>query len=234
MELYSTKEKSAQQISSTICLGDLNAKHPIWDCSAANSRRNELLDIIDDNRFSILNDGLTTHFSYSYNTKETLDISIASPDLGLCCKWTLLENLGSEHFPILNELKKRQLLPTSNNKHWNFMKVDWQSFAEAVDNGIKSIHLKDSVELNWCSFKEMILREAMKYIPRVEGRNIKIRASHIVHGCRRYTHRGTFIFNRDFRVNDLEAAIDDSCLNKSSGPDGTHGQMIDHLGLNGR
>ncbi|GFW72937.1 putative RNA-directed DNA polymerase from transposon BS [Trichonephila clavipes] len=54
------------------------------------------------------------------------------------------------------------------------------------------------------------------------------------HGCRSDTQRGTSIFNRDFRVNELETAIGDSCLNKSSGPDGIHSQMISHLGLSGR
>ncbi|GFT18142.1 hypothetical protein TNCV_183071 [Trichonephila clavipes] len=68
----------------------------------------------------------------------------------------------------------------------------------------------------------------------VEDRNIKIRTCHIVHGCRSDTQRGTSIFNRDFRVNELEAAIGDTCLNKSPGSDGIHGQIIDHLGLSGR
>ncbi|GFW82817.1 RNA-directed DNA polymerase from mobile element jockey [Trichonephila clavipes] len=144
----------------TICISDLNAKHPIWGCSTVNLRGNELLDIIDDKCFSILNDGTATHFSYSYNTKEALDISITSSDLGPSCKWTLLENLGSDHLPILIELKKRQLVPTSNNKQCIFKKADWQSFAEAVDYGIKSI--PDSVDFNWCSLKEMILRAAKK------------------------------------------------------------------------
>ncbi|GFY44582.1 putative RNA-directed DNA polymerase from transposon BS [Trichonephila inaurata madagascariensis] len=156
-----------------IWLGDLNAKQPIWGCSTANPRGNELLDIIDDKCFSILNDGMVTHFSYSYNKKEALDISIASSDLGPSCKWTLLENLGSDHLLILIELKKRQIVPTSNNKQWIFKKADWQSFTEAVDNGIKSIPLKDSVDLNWCSFKEMILRAAKKYIPRGKLKNRK-------------------------------------------------------------
>ncbi|PRD32400.1 UNVERIFIED_CONTAM: hypothetical protein NCL1_20601 [Trichonephila clavipes] len=52
----------------------------------------------------------------------------------------------------------------------------------------------------------------------VKNRNIKIRASRIVHGCRSDTHRGTYIFNRDFRVNELEAAIGDFFLNKAPGP----------------
>ncbi|GFY47004.1 RNA-directed DNA polymerase from mobile element jockey [Trichonephila inaurata madagascariensis] len=157
----------------TICLGDLNIKHPIWGCSTENSRGTELNDILDDKRFSILNDGTATHFSYSYNTKKALEISIASSDLGPSCKWTLLENLESDHLPIFIELKNRQLVPTSNNKQWIFKKADWQSFAEAVDNGIKSIPLKNIVDLNWCSFKEMILRAAKKYIPRGKLKNRK-------------------------------------------------------------
>ncbi|GFY32867.1 hypothetical protein TNCV_4024911 [Trichonephila clavipes] len=56
----------------------------------------------------------------------------------------------------------------------------------------------------------------------VEERNIKIRANRIVHGCRSNTHRETSIFNRNFRVNELEATIGDSCLYKSPGPDGIH------------
>ncbi|GFW02477.1 probable RNA-directed DNA polymerase from transposon BS [Trichonephila clavipes] len=68
----------------------------------------------------------------------------------------------------------------------------------------------------------------------VEDRNIKIRASRIVLGCRSNTHRGTSIFSRDFRMNELDAAFGDSCLNKSPGPDDIHGQRIDHLGLSAR
>ncbi|GFT81576.1 hypothetical protein TNCV_3674091 [Trichonephila clavipes] len=164
----------------TICLGDLNAKHPIWGCSIANLRGNELLDIIDNKCFSILNDGKAIHFSYSYNTKEALDNSIASCDHLPSCKLTRLENWGSDNFLILIDLKKRQLVPT------------------------------------------------------IDDRNIKVRASRIVNGCRSDSLRGNSIFSRDFSVNELETAIGDSCLNKSPGPDGIHGQMIDHLDLSGR
>ncbi|PRD26793.1 UNVERIFIED_CONTAM: hypothetical protein NCL1_37132 [Trichonephila clavipes] len=108
----------------TICLGDLNAKHPIWDCLTANLRGNELLDIIDGKCFSILNDGMAAHFSYT-------------------------------------------------------LKADWKSIAEAVDNGIKSIPLTDSVDLNWCSLKEMILRAAKKYIQRGKLKNRKLYLSSI-------------------------------------------------------
>ncbi|GFY54818.1 hypothetical protein TNIN_10901 [Trichonephila inaurata madagascariensis] len=56
----------------TICLVDLNGKHPIWGCSIANPRGNELLGIIDDKCFFILNDGTATHFSHSYIIRKKL------------------------------------------------------------------------------------------------------------------------------------------------------------------
>lgn len=347
----------------TICLGDLNAKHPIWGCSTANQRGNELLDMIDDRSFTILNDGSPTHFSYSYNTKEALDISIVSSDLGPGCGWTVLENLGSDHLPVLIELKKRQLVPTSKDKQWIFKKADWQLFTEIIDNEIRRKPLSDCVEMNWSSFRDIILTAARKSIPRGqlknkkpyitskspllqpllgerkrifetrdtgnnklarvelnkinakikrlyaqikrdkwndlcssldsrtsdgklwklvrnisneqpqeeqsntiqnevgelaendeeaanllglyyqnisrldftnENKNVKIRASNIVHGCRSHIQSETGIFSRDYRMSELEAAIRDTNLNKSPGPDGIHGQMIDKLSPIGR
>ncbi|GFX82142.1 hypothetical protein TNCV_2707721 [Trichonephila clavipes] len=46
--------------------------------------------------------------------------------------------------------------------------------------------------------------------------------------------KGYNIFSRDFRINEFEALIGDSCLNKSPGPDGIHCQMVDYIGLRGR
>lgn len=121
----------------TICLGDLNAKHPIWGCSSANPRGNDLLDMIDDKSFIILNDGTPTHFSYSYTTKEALDITFASPEMRPGCSWKVLENLGSDHLPVLIEFKKRQLVPICRDRQWIFKKADWRLFSETVDGEIR-------------------------------------------------------------------------------------------------
>ncbi|GFY32906.1 hypothetical protein TNCV_4025301 [Trichonephila clavipes] len=205
---------------STICLGDLNAKHPIWGCSTANPRGNELLKIIDDKCFSILNHGTATHFSYNYNTKEALDFSIASSDLGPSCEWTLLENLGSDHLPILFELKKEKT-SAQNNEQPQTEQCN-TTLSEYGNTAANDKQAADLLGLHYQKISRLNLSD--------EDRNIKIKTSCIVHGCR----RGTSIFSRDFRVNELEATIGDSCLNKSPGPDAIHGQMIDHLVLSGR
>ncbi|GFT17777.1 hypothetical protein TNCV_2588611 [Trichonephila clavipes] len=91
-------------LPSTICLGDLSPKHFMWGSSGINSRGVDSLNMVDDKGFVFLNDGSPTHYSHSYNSKEALDVTIVSPDLSPACNWKVLENIGSDHLPILFEL----------------------------------------------------------------------------------------------------------------------------------
>ncbi|GIY22810.1 RNA-directed DNA polymerase from mobile element jockey [Caerostris darwini] len=95
-------------IGSTICIGDLNAKHTVWGCSSDNKRGCDLLNLIDDKGFLFLNDVTPTHSSFSYNTREALDVSFVSPDNSPSCNWSVLDNIGSDHLPVLIEFNKRQ------------------------------------------------------------------------------------------------------------------------------
>ncbi|GFY46982.1 RNA-directed DNA polymerase from mobile element jockey [Trichonephila inaurata madagascariensis] len=65
----------------SIFIGDLNAKHTSWGCSVNNSRVFDLLNAADDRASHFLNDGSSTHHSFSYNTAEALDIAPASLDV---------------------------------------------------------------------------------------------------------------------------------------------------------
>ncbi|GFS87587.1 hypothetical protein NPIL_463021 [Nephila pilipes] len=83
----------------SICISDLNAKHPLWVSIGANLRDNELINMIDDQGFTILNDDTPSHYSYSYNSKEALDISFVSSELALSCAdgmfWKILDSRSS-------------------------------------------------------------------------------------------------------------------------------------------
>ncbi|GIY48681.1 RNA-directed DNA polymerase from mobile element jockey [Caerostris darwini] len=110
---------------STICVGDLNAKHTVWSCSNDNTRGCDLLNLIDDKGFLFLNDGTPTHSSFSYDTRETLDVSFVSPDIYPSCNWPVLDHIGSDHLPVLIEINKRQSVAYSNKKRWNFRRANW-------------------------------------------------------------------------------------------------------------
>ncbi|GFQ92920.1 RNA-directed DNA polymerase from mobile element jockey [Trichonephila clavata] len=90
----------------TIILGDLNAKHTIWGSSCNNDRGKDILKMMNDKEFMTLNDGIPTQTSLSYNTSEALDISIISADIFLRCTWSVLDHIGSDHFPILIKFSK--------------------------------------------------------------------------------------------------------------------------------
>ncbi|GFX48199.1 hypothetical protein TNCV_3931491 [Trichonephila clavipes] len=64
---------------------------------------------MDDSAHLALNDGFPTYSSHSYHTEEALDVSIVSSDIFPFCKWTVLQDIGSDHLPILVELKWKQL-----------------------------------------------------------------------------------------------------------------------------
>ncbi|GFX39252.1 RNA-directed DNA polymerase from mobile element jockey [Trichonephila clavipes] len=153
-------------LPSTICLGDLNAKHFMWGSSGINSRGVDLLNKVDDNGFVFLNDGSPTNYSHSYNSKEALVVNIVSPDLSPACNWKVLENIGSYHLPILFELNKRQTTYKISNRRWNFKRADWKAYTDRAEKLICAELLTDNLKTDWLPFKRTIYSAAGQSIPR--------------------------------------------------------------------
>ncbi|GFX80879.1 hypothetical protein TNCV_1908721 [Trichonephila clavipes] len=107
---------------SNLLVGDLNAKHSSWGSVINNKRGVELHNLMDDSAHLALNDGSPTYSSHSYHTEEALDVSIVSSDIFPFCKWTVLQDIGSDHLPILVELKWKQMTQLVKKNFWNFLK----------------------------------------------------------------------------------------------------------------
>ncbi|GIY25835.1 probable ATP-dependent RNA helicase DHX37 [Caerostris darwini] len=107
LEKPDESDKSNLLNGSTICIGDLNAKHTVWGCSSDNTRGCDLFNLIDDKGFLFLNDGTPTP-SFSYNAREALDVSFVSPDIHPSYNWSVLDNIESDHLTALIEFNKRQ------------------------------------------------------------------------------------------------------------------------------
>ncbi|GFS93529.1 hypothetical protein TNCV_1982281 [Trichonephila clavipes] len=108
----------------TIFLGDLNAKHQSWSCSTNNDRGNDLLNAADDRALIFLNSVLPTHTSFSYGTSEALDITLVRSELHPHCDWGILSSIGSDHLPILINVKINRKTVTTHKKFWNFKKAN--------------------------------------------------------------------------------------------------------------
>ncbi|GFX15412.1 uncharacterized protein TNCV_3303411 [Trichonephila clavipes] len=101
-----------------------------------------------------------------YNSKKALDVTIVSPDLSPACNWKVLENIGSDHLPILFELNKRQTTYKISNRRWNFKRADRQAYTDRAEKLICAEPLTDNLGTDWLSFKRTIYCAAGQSIPR--------------------------------------------------------------------
>ncbi|GBN19377.1 hypothetical protein AVEN_152277-1 [Araneus ventricosus] len=91
---------------------------------------------------------------------------MTSTELTSQCSWTVLDNIGSDHLPIIIEFRKRQKVFYSNEKFWTFKKAYCASFRDSVDRALASMPLNDDLNSNWQTFKKTILKHARAFIPR--------------------------------------------------------------------
>ncbi|GFV84113.1 teneurin-m [Trichonephila clavipes] len=94
-----------------------------------------------------------------------------SSDIFPFCKWTVLQDIGSDHLPILVELKWKQLTQLVKKNFWNFKKANWEKYRDTVDRGLLSkppfeCRSIDDLDESWLSFKKIIFKAAGQAIPR--------------------------------------------------------------------
>ena len=84
-------------------LGDFNCHHPLWDSRGTSEpRREEVFDWVISSDLLPLNDPDTpTLLHRSTGSRSSPDISFAPSTLAFSCSWEVLQDLGSDHLPIL-------------------------------------------------------------------------------------------------------------------------------------
>ena len=84
-------------------LGDFNCHHPLWDSRGTSDLRGEeVFDWVISSDLLPLNDPDTpTLLHRSSGSRSSPDISFAPSTLALSCSWEVLQDLGSDHLPIL-------------------------------------------------------------------------------------------------------------------------------------
>ena len=84
-------------------LGDFNCHHPLWDSRVTSDPRGEeVFDWVIPSDLLFLNNSDTlTLLHRSSGSRSFPDISFAPSSLALSCSWEVLQDLGSDHLPIL-------------------------------------------------------------------------------------------------------------------------------------
>ena len=102
-------------------LGDFNCHHPLWDSrGTSDPRREEVFDWAISSDLLLLKDPDTPTLLHC----SSPDISFAPSSLALSCSWEVLQDLGSDHLPILLSVPLSPVFrPNERPPSFNFQKA---------------------------------------------------------------------------------------------------------------
>ena len=96
------------------------------------------------------------------------DISFAPSTLAFSCSWEVLQDLGSDHLPILLSVPLSPVFcPNERSPSFNFQKARWDGFASYIDSHCPSAKEYSSLSLSSAAtlFTSLALNAAKSSIP---------------------------------------------------------------------
>ena len=151
-------------------LGDFNCHHPLWDSRGTFDRRGEeVFDWVTSSDLLPLNDPDTpTLLHRSSGSRSSPDISFAPSTLAFSCSWEVLQDLGSDHLPILLSGPLSPIFrPNKRPPSFNFQKACWDDFASYIDSHCPSAEEYSSLSLSSAAalFTSLAMNAAKSSIP---------------------------------------------------------------------
>ena len=149
-------------------LRDFNCHHPFWDSrDTPDSRGEEVFDWVISSDLLSLNDPDTpTLLHHSLGSHSSPDISFAPSSLAFSCSWEVLQNLGSDHLPILLSVPLSLVFhPNERPPSFNFQKACCDGFAFYFDSHCPSAEEYLSLSSAAALFTSLALNAAKSSIP---------------------------------------------------------------------
>ena len=146
-------------------LGDLNCHHPLWDSKGTSDPcGEEVFDWVIFSDLLLLNDPDTPTLLH----RSSPDDSFAPSTLAFSCSWEVLQDLGSDHLPILlSDPLSPVFRPNERPPSFNFQKARWDGFAFYFDSHCPSAEKFWSLSLSSAAalFTSLALNAAKSSIP---------------------------------------------------------------------
>ena len=117
--------------SKCLLVGDLNARHPDWNCADANRSGNTLRTLCVNSEYHLRYPDSPTHFPPNLRRPSTVDLIINNnvPHLN---GPTALCDLDSDHNPIVFELEGERS-ERDRRKRYDYSRVNWHRFREDLN-----------------------------------------------------------------------------------------------------
>ncbi|CAG5135410.1 unnamed protein product [Candidula unifasciata] len=128
-ELYKT------QYHKTLLVGDFNGHSPRWGYPDYNSTGKYIEDTCETTNLLVLQDteSTPTLLHRAHLSLSRPDLTICSSDLADASYPQVLDDIGSDHKPILTTVSTTPKLRFKQRTRWNFRKANWKLFQETSD-----------------------------------------------------------------------------------------------------
>lgn len=143
-----------------ILLGDLNAKHPSWNCQRDNSAGTTLNDIQQARNFFIhYPDSPTLYPHQRHRVASTVDLVLSNSTLSMQLK-TLGYEIPSDHRPFICTVECSSLRTVDLGKHL-YKQCNWRLYKYEINrnirNPISTYHSKPAIDKEIDRFVKLIL-----------------------------------------------------------------------------
>ena len=152
-----------------LLVGDINGHHPSWDngCAAADEVGDRIAGWLEDVGWVPLNSGAPTFASYRSGGQSAPDLAACSADPARRAKWTLGEDMGSDHLPMVVELRGIAGGPRRIRKtRPAYKKADWVAFRDQCEAALSGAEPPQTVQQMSTLFTETLQIASTRCIPR--------------------------------------------------------------------
>ena len=147
-----------------IIAGDTNAHSQLWDDSVSSGVADKRGKVLE-NWLAVKNMTHINHGSPTHTAGTAPDTSFVSPGLLDKTEWKTVNELASDHIPII--LTYQDDIPRVNEKpkyKWRLKDANWEAFARDVDTQIPSHYIRKHVNKMEKRLRKAILKAANKHV----------------------------------------------------------------------
>lgn len=116
-------------------LGDLNAKHPFWNCNTPNTAGNVLYNLLHTNNFFLYNTNAPTFYPHQAGrSHSTLDVLLSNSSFYVNSH-VLEYEVPSDHRPIVFQINSSSI-DVVDTEQYNFKLTNWNLFRNYIEGKI--------------------------------------------------------------------------------------------------
>ncbi|MCG8429847.1 MAG: hypothetical protein MJA29_01550, partial [Candidatus Omnitrophica bacterium] len=152
----------------TIIAGDFNAHAPSLGYQDYNPRGREVEELCTSSNLFVTQDEekAPTLLHKRHKTLSRPDLSLVSADILDKTTVSVLNDMGSDHRPLVISIERFCEKPKKRTTLWNFQKADWRTYKNLTNEEMGKIKTDDPIEDVYKSLCSAILGAAKKTIPR--------------------------------------------------------------------